>query len=60
MSDELKALIERSRALVAAMTPEEFEAMLREQAKSYARAEMAFGSDADERAWREANMEDKE
>ena len=48
----LDALIRRSIADGAAMTPDAIDAMMREQARSYARGEAGFGSDADEARYR--------
>lgn len=42
MNDELKALIEESKRRVAAMTPDEVEAMLKTQREGYVRAEMSW------------------
>ena len=39
---ELLRLIEESKRLVDAMTPEQYEAMIREQAESWARAEASW------------------
>lgn len=50
----LAALIWASRVKVAAMSPEELRAMLAAQARSAARAEAGFGTDADEAAHRAA------
>ena len=57
---ELDRLIAWSKAHVEAMTPEEREEMFAAQAASWVRAEMAFGSDADERAYRERMRAEKE
>lgn len=51
MTNELKLLIEKAKAKWDAMTPPERRAMLWEQARSYVRAEIAFGTDADEREY---------
>jgi TRAP-type C4-dicarboxylate transport system substrate-binding protein len=51
---DLGRLIAAARARWDAMTPEERDAMLKAQAASYARAEAAFGSDADEAEYRAA------
>jgi hypothetical protein len=48
MDDPLRALIEKAQEAVAAMTPEQRAAMWEAQKQSFIRAEMAFGSDADE------------
>ena len=52
--DDLAALVAASIERVNAMSPEEKEAMLKAQAESFARAEIAFGSDADEAKTRAA------
>jgi hypothetical protein len=53
---DLEKLIADARAKVDAMTPQELRAMLEQQARSVARAEAAFGSDADEAAYSAAYM----
>lgn len=45
---DLEKLIERAKAKYDAMTPQERSALHRAQRDSYARAEVAFGSDEDE------------
>lgn len=52
MDNELKELMAKVKARWAAMTPAEQEAELAAQRASYVRAEMAFGSDADEAEYR--------
>lgn len=51
---DLDSLISRSRKAVAEMTPEQREAMLRAQRRSYVIAEMGMGDDEDEFAYRAA------
>jgi hypothetical protein len=46
--DELTRAIQKARARFEAMTPAEKAEMSRRQARSWGRAEAAFGSDADE------------
>lgn len=50
VGDRLIAAVKQARS----MTPSEWDEMLRAQARSYARAEMAFGSDRDEAEYRAA------
>lgn len=45
MTPELKALIERAKAVVDAMTPAEREAMYRRQAEGWAKAEVQWAKD---------------
>lgn len=45
MSPELEKLIENSRRIVDAMTPEEKTAMLRQQAEGWARSEAQWAKD---------------
>lgn len=52
MDAELKELLAKAKAMVDAMSPEERDAMFKAQLKSFIRAELAFGSDADEREYR--------
>ena len=52
--DDLEALIAKARAEFDALTPEEKRAHQEAQKRSYLRAEAAFGSDADEAAYRAA------
>lgn len=52
---ELKALLEKAQKCVDAMTPAERAAMYAAQRESFVRAELVFGSDADEAKWREEN-----
>lgn len=54
MKEPLSRLIAAAREQFSNMTPAQREAMLRDQARSFARAEAAFGSDADEVAMRDA------
>jgi hypothetical protein len=54
MSNTLDALIETARVAWNGMTKEERAAMIEEQRRSYARAEVMFGSDADEAAMADA------
>lgn len=49
-------LIAKSKADLAAMTPEDRAAMYAAQRESYLRAEAAFGSDADEAEYRAAML----
>lgn len=55
----LDALIEQARAAVEAMSPAEREAMHEAQRRSWVRAELAMGSDADEARWRAAGPEER-
>ena len=52
---DLEQLLRAAADQWRAMSPEARRAMLAEQAASYARGEAAFGSDEDEREWREAH-----
>lgn len=52
MDKELEELLAKSKAMVEAMSPAEYAAMIQRQRESYVRAEMAFGSDADEAEYR--------
>lgn len=45
MTPELEKLLEQAKAKMAAMTPEEREAMLRKQAESWARSEAQWAKD---------------
>lgn len=47
-------LIERAKAIWAAMSPAERDAMIEAQRQSFARAEAGFGSDANEAAYARA------
>lgn len=53
MDEELKQLLAKAKERWEALTPAEQEAELRAQRDSWVRAEMAFGSDADEAAYRQ-------
>lgn len=57
---KLTALLAQSVAAVKAMTPAEREAMHEAQRKSWVRAELAFGSDADEARYRMAEPAERE
>ena len=52
--EELGHMVKAAVARFDAMTPEQQREHRREQDESYARAEVAFGSDADETAYRDA------
>lgn len=56
----LRELVRQSCEQFNAMSPEEQQRHREEQRQSWVRGEMAMGSDADEAAWREANMSKKE
>ncbi len=51
---ELQAAFDRANALYNAMTPAEQARMRQRQRRSFVRAEIGFGSDADEAAYRAA------
>jgi hypothetical protein len=57
-SDDLAKLIAEANARFDALTPEQKRAHREEQRRSYLRAEAAFGSDADEAAYRAALASD--
>lgn len=52
MDVELEALLEKAREWDRSATPEMREEMMRRQRDSWVRAELAFGSDADEAEYR--------
>lgn len=54
MSDDLDDLLAAARDAMSKMTSDERQAMFDAQRKSYVRAEMGFGSDADESDYRNA------
>ena len=53
----LDELIRAAKAAIAAMTPEQQASMLIAQRQSWVRAELGFGSDADEAAYRSADAD---
>ena len=55
VNDRLDALLAKARD-----APPMTQAEKRDQMRSWVRGEMAFGSDADERAWRDAHTASKE
>ena len=48
---DLEALIERARAEIATMTPEQRKELARQQAESWARGEIGIGLDRAEADW---------
>lgn len=56
---DLDELIRQAVARVKAMSPEERQRMYDAQRLSWVRAELCFGSDADEARWRAASPEER-